>query len=583
MKMLFLINTYLTVGVLMMANACHSPKSSLEPKAPLLQGLGDHTLDITTVSELAETYFNQGFNLTYGFNHDEAERSYREAVRQDSTCAMCYWGVAQVLGSNYNVAMSDDVKQEASRMIKLAQQYAEDASDWERGLIEATAIRYNYEKTDEQQVLDADYAEALRQLHKQIPEHIDIAALYAEALMILHPWDLYTRDGQPKAWTPQITALLEEILKKAPDHAGAHHLYIHAIEASAKPEVALASADKLGSLMPGAGHIVHMPSHIYIRTGKYHEGSVVNEKAIEVDSLYLDACAKQGVYPLMLFPHNIHFLAATAALEGRGETSINAAYRVAAHTDNTVIRDEGWQTLQHYLMIPHYVLVKFAQWDHILTLEQPDEDLLYPNAVWLYARGMALAGKGQLEKAREALSEVQKIGQNPELEKITIWELNSSVQLVQIAERVLEAEILRKEGQRKEAIALLKEAVALEDQLNYNEPPDWFFSVRHPLGALLLEDGQYVEAEKIYREDLFFMPENGWALNGLYQSLRKQNKKEAAADVKARFEKAWQYADIELESSEVKAMAYQNISGEAPFGSYLAGIGQFTMCGSKNQ
>ncbi|MEK6477119.1 hypothetical protein WJR50_06280 [Catalinimonas sp. 4WD22] len=582
MKMLFQIATYLTVGILMMASACHSPQSSLDPKAPLLQGLGDHTLDITTDSTLAETYFNQGFNLTYGFNHDEAERSYREAVRQDSTCAMCYWGVAQVLGSNYNVAMSDDVKQEASRMIKLAQQYAEDVSDWERGLIEATALRYNYDKSDEQPVLDADYAEALRQLHEQLPEHIDIAALYAEALMILHPWDLYTRDGQPKAWTPQITALLEEILKKAPDHAGAHHLYIHAVEASAKPEVGLASADKLGSLMPGAGHIVHMPSHIYIRTGKYHEGSVVNEKAIEVDSLYLDACASQGVYPLMLFPHNIHFLAATAAFEGRGETSINAAYRVAAHTDTTVIREEGWQTLQHYLMIPHYVLVKFAQWDHILTLEQPDEDLLYPNAVWQYARGMAFAGKGQLTKARQALAEVKKTGQNPALAEITIWDLNSAVQLVQIAERVLEAEILRKEGKRKEAITLLKEAVEIEDQLNYNEPPDWFFSVRHPLGAVLLEDGQYAEAEKVFLEDLFFLPENGWALNGLYQSLSKQNKQNEAAEVKKRFEEAWQYADIALESSEVKAMAYQNISGEAPFGSYLASIQQFAMCGKSN-
>jgi len=578
MKTLPQLTAYFAISVLMMASACHSPISSPEPKAPLLPGLGDHQLEITTDSKMAKKYFSQGFSLTYGFNHDEAERSYREAVRQDSTCAMCYWGVAQVLGSNYNVAMPEEVKQEAARMINKAQQYAPNSTDWEQGLINATALRYNYSKTDEQPTLDADYAEALRQLHQKFPEHIDIATLYAEALMILHPWDLYTHEGKPKAWTPQITTLLEDILEKAPDHAGAHHLYIHAVEASDQPETGLTSADKLGSLMPRAGHIVHMPSHIYIRTGKYHEGSVANEKAIEVDSLYLDACAKQGVYPLMLFPHNIHFLAATAAMEGRGETSINAAYRVAAHTDTSMIREPGWETLQHYLMIPHYVLVKFAQWDHILTLEQPDKDLLYPNAVWQYARGMAYAGKNQLDKATQALEEVKKIGKNPELSKITIWELNSSVQLVQIAERVLEAEILRKKGEVQQAITMLREAVAIEDQLNYNEPPDWFFSVRHTLGAVLLEDGQFSEAEEVYKEDLLFMPENGWALNGLYQSLQKQKKKEAAS-VKRRFDEAWQYADIELKSSEVKSLAYQNISGDAPFGSYLAGIQTFVMCG----
>lgn len=560
-------------------SGCQSPQSTDVPQAPLFDNLGTYAMPVTTDSKLAYQYFNQGLNLTYGFNHEEAERSFREAIRLDTTFAMAYWGAAHVLGTNYNAAMEDELKAEAMKLTKLAVDNMELASDWEQDLIRASTFRYNYKKTDEQPVLDQDYAVELEKVYQKYSDNDDIATFYAESMMNLHPWDLYTKRGVAKPWTPKIVKLLEQVIARNPEHPGANHLYIHAVEASNTPERGLPSADRLGQEVPGTGHLVHMPSHIYIRTGDYHKGSDVNEKAIVVDSLYLAECKLQGMYPLALFPHNIHFLAATAALEGRGELAVNAAFRTALHTDTVMMREPGWETLQHYLMIPHYILVKFAQWDYILTLKKPDESLLYPLGVWHYARGMAYAGKNQIEKAQQELAKVKSIASNPELKNITIWELNSVDQLMAIAERVLEAELIRKQGDRESAIKLLTEAVEIEDQLNYNEPPDWFFSVRHPLGAVLLENGQYAEAEAVYRDDLFFIPKNGWALNGLYQSLLAQNKNQEARAVQERFEDAWQYADIELSASEVKPVAYRNIDSKSPFGSYLAEAPKITWCG----
>ncbi|MEQ9442576.1 MAG: hypothetical protein RIG62_26285 [Cyclobacteriaceae bacterium] len=569
------------VMMLWWLSCCQSPQSSNKLQAPLFDNLGTYTLEITTDSELAQRYFNQGLNLTYGFNHEEAARSFQEAIRQDTTCAMAYWGAAHVLGTNYNAAMEDQLKAEAQRFTKLAVVNMEGASDWEQALITAFTYRYNYDKTDDQSVLDQDYADELEKAHKRFPQSDDIATLYAESMMNLHPWDLYTKRGVAKPWTPKIVNLLESVLQRNPEHPGANHLYIHAVEASDDPARGLPMADRLGELVPGAGHLVHMPSHIYIRTGHYHKGSEVNEQATIVDSLYLAECKLQGMYPLALYPHNIHFLAATAALEGRGELSVNAAFRTTMHTDTAMMREPGWETLQHYLMIPHYILVKFAQWDYILTLRKPEDDLLYPQGVWHYAQGMAYAGKNQLEKARASLTAVKEIAEKPEMKEVTIWELNSVDQLLAIAWRVLEAEIHRKENDRASAITLLREAVVIEDQLNYNEPPDWFFSVRHPLGTVLLEAGKFAEAEALYRDDLFFIPENGWALNGLYQSLTAQNKKQEATAVKQRFEKAWQYADIELSASEVRPLAYRNIDSTSPVGSYLAEAPNLTWCGIK--
>ncbi|WKN43843.1 hypothetical protein [Tunicatimonas pelagia] len=567
-------------GLLLLGLAqCQSPQRSLSPQAPLFNNLGDYSLLVTTDSDRAQQYFTQGLNLTYGFNHAEAERSFREAIRLDSTCAMAYWGAAHVLGTNYNAAMENERKAEAQYLTQRAVANMSHTSDWEQALINASTYRYNYEKTDNQSALDQEYANELSKVYQQFPNADDVAVWYAESLMNLHPWDLYTKRGVAKPWTPQITDLLETVMERNPNHPGANHLYIHAVEASDSPERGLASADRLKNLVPGAGHLVHMPSHIYIRTGDYHQGSEVNERAIVVDSLYLEECQIQGMYPLALYPHNIHFLAATAALEGRGELAINAAFRTAMHTDTAMMREPGWETLQHYHMIPHYLLVKFSQWNHILTLREPDSTLLYPQGVWHYARGMAFAGKNQLAKAQQALASLKNVAANPALQDITIWELNSVDQLLAIAERVLAAEILRQQHNYQAAEVLLREAVGIEGRLNYNEPPDWFFSVRHPLGVVLLEMGKFTEAEAVYREDLFFLPENGWALNGLYQSLEAQNKVAEAKEVQQRFNQAWQYADIALSASEAIPLVYQNINSQSPFGSYLASVPKISWCG----
>lgn len=560
-------------------SSCQTDQESPKLEAPLFDNLGDYTLEITTESELAQRLFNQGINLTYGFNHNEAARAFREAARIDPACAMCNWGVAYVLGPNYNAGMEEEVEQEAYEASQKALALAENTAAWEKALIEAMVARYNYDKTDDRVQLDQDYADAMKKAYTQFPQNDDITAIYAESLMDLHPWDLYTREGEPKPWTPEIVTLLEQVIDRSPKHPGANHFYIHAVEASANPGQGLPSASMLTDLVPGSGHLVHMPSHIYIRTGHYHEGSLVNERAIVADSLYIVNCNAQGIYPLAYYPHNIHFLTACAALEGRGETSINAAFRVAANTDVSLMRELGYETLQHYTIIPFYVLTKFGQWDEILTLPQPEEDLIYPLAIWHYARGMAFSAKDEVQKAKEELGKVKEIAQHPKLKEITIWALNSVDHLVGIASRILEAELLAKEGDFDQAIALLNEAVAIEDGLTYNEPPDWFFSVRHTLGAVLLQAERLQEAAEIYQEDLNFYPENGWALNGLYLSLIRQGKQAEAEAVKVRFDKAWEYADIELEDSRVKAIAYQHIQQKPTFGSFMAEIPNAALCG----
>jgi len=548
-------------------------------QAPLFDNLGDYKIEITTNSELSQQLFNQGINLTYGFNHNEAARAFREAARLDSTCAMCYWGNAYVLGPNYNAGMEEDVEQEAYEASHKALALTGNAKPWEKALIEAMAARYNYDKTRDRAVLDQDYAQTMKKAYTQFPENDDITAIYAESLMNLHPWDLYTRAGEAKPWTPEIVALLEKVISRSPNHPGANHFYIHAVEASDNPDKGLEAASTLTDLVPGSGHLVHMPSHIYIRTGHYHEGTEVNIRASLADSLYIVNCNAQGAYPLVYYPHNLHFLAACAALEGRGEMAINAAFRVAANSDTTLMREPGLETLQHYTIIPYYVMAKFAQWDEILNLPKPDGDLIYPLAIWHYARGMAFSAKGDVQQAKKALAAIKEIKQNPKLPQITIWDLNSVDNLVIIASNILEAELMVKEGNFEPAIALLKEAVAIEDGLTYNEPPDWFFSVRHSLGAALLRAGRFAEAEKVYEEDLDFYPENGFALNGLYLSLMEQDRTTEAEAVKARFEKAWQYADIELEDSRVKVFAYQNIQQKPTFGSFVAKAPKATLCG----
>ncbi|RPE14261.1 tetratricopeptide repeat protein [Chitinophaga lutea] len=519
-------------------------------KAPLFEGLGGIDFRISTSVEAAQTYFNQGMMLAYGFNHAEAARSFYEATRLDSTCAMAYWGFAYVLGPNYNGGMEEDNFQRAYEAAVKAQSLSKNCTPKEIALIGALAARYVKQPPADRSPLDIAYASAMKKVYTRFPSDPDIGALYAEAVMDLHPWDLYDKKTKaPKAWTPEVLSVLEHLMKIHPQHPGAHHFYIHALEASATPEKALASARLLETLVPGAGHLLHMPSHIYINTGDYHLGSLSNIRAVEVDSIYTTACHAQGAYPLGYFPHNYHFLAATATLEGNAKLAWEAARKLREHTAEDVMRMPGWGTLQHYYTIPLYIAVKLSMWDTIAAAPSPERDLVYPRAIWHYARGMAFLGKHDAARAKKEMDSLNVLAADTTLQDLTIWNINTCADLVQIAAKVLSAGIALQQGESGRSVALLKEAVAMEDLLNYNEPPDWFFSVRHHLGAVLLKAGKHKDAEEVYRQDLKTWRKNGWALKGLYRALELQNRNDEARVAHAAFDEAWKYADMKINSS----------------------------------
>ncbi|MFT3981859.1 MAG: hypothetical protein QM687_15440 [Ferruginibacter sp.] len=519
-------------------------------KAPKFKGLEGIHFNISTNNKEAQEYFNQGMMLAYGFNHAEAARSFYEATRLDSSCAMAYWGFAYVLGPNYNGGMEEDNYQRAWEAAVKAKKLSANANEKEKALINALMARYAEQTPENRQPLDIAYAAAMKTVYKQYPSDPDIGALYAESMMDIHPWDLYdNKTKKARQWTPELLAVLEHLIRLNPLHPGAHHFYVHALEASATPEKALPSAKLLETLVPGAGHLLHMPSHIYINTGDYHQGSVSNIEALKIDSSYITACHAQGAYPLAYYPHNYHFLAATATLEGHSQLAWTAAIKMQQQTAVDVMRMPGWGTLQHYYTIPYYIAIKFALWDTILALPSPANDLVYPKAIWHYARGMAFLGKQNTGAAQKELTALSVLAADSSLEKLTIWNINTTADLVRVAEKVLSAAIAAKQSNTNASIALLKEAVAIEDNLNYNEPPDWFFSVRHYLGEVLLKAGKYNEAEAVYRQDLQKWRKNGWALIGLFNALQLQKKTKEAQLVKAEFDKAWQYADVQLTSS----------------------------------
>ncbi|HQW83457.1 MAG TPA: hypothetical protein PK987_03300 [Ferruginibacter sp.] len=519
-------------------------------KAPRFEGLEGVDFKISTSNNEAQQYFNQGMMLTYGFNHAEAARSFFETSRLDSNCAMAWWGYAYVLGPNYNGGMEPDHYERAYNAMIKANTLAANCTPVEKELIAALQRRYIKTPPEDRSSLDKAYAAAMKKVYVQFSSNPDVGALYAESLMNLHPWDLYDKQSKKaKAWTPELLAVLEYLMKTNPMHPGAHHFYIHALEASATPEKALPSAYLLDTLVSGAGHLMHMPSHIYINSGQYHLGTLSNLRAIEVDSVYSTACHAQGVYPLAYYPHNIHFLTATAALEGNSKLAWWAAIKLQEHTAKDLMQDPAWGTLQHYYSIPFYIAVKFGMWDTILSLPQPPKNLVYPQAIWHYAKGMAYLGKKDIALAQKEWLQLKTLVADTVLKQITIWNINTTADLVQIATNVLQAEIDAAKNQLASAIPLLQDAVAIEDQLNYNEPPDWFFSVRHHLGAILLKAGHHAEAEKVYQKDLQTWKTNGWALIGLYHSLQAQKKEAEAQKIKTTFDEAWQYADIKITSS----------------------------------
>ncbi|HET6556174.1 MAG TPA: hypothetical protein VFG54_02605 [Prolixibacteraceae bacterium] len=525
-----------------------------ENKAPLFEGLDVLDFPISTDNKLVQKYFNQGLVLAYGFNHAEAARSFHYATKLDPNCAMAFWGYAYVLGPNYNAGMEDDHYERAYEAIQKAIALSKNnATPKEIAMINALSKRYVKEPVEDRNVLDVAYSKAMGEVFKAFPDDADIGTLYAESQMNLHPWDLFDKQGQAKEWTPEIIATLDKVLKINPKHCGAHHFYIHAVEASTEPEKGLYSAQLFDEgLVPGAGHLVHMPSHIYIRTGDYHKGTMSNIQAIKKDSAYVSACNAQGAYPLAYYPHNYHFMAATATLEGNSEWAIKAAKRTAEHANQQLMKEPGWGTLQHYYTIPYNVYVKFGKWKEILEMSNQDTSLKYPEAVRHYARGMAYLGLNDLTNSKKELQFLEKYADDESLKELTIWEINSVYDLLQIAQRVLKAEIMATEARYDESIALLKEAVKMEDKLNYNEPPDWFFSVRHHLGSIQIEAGKYKDAITTFEEDLNRLPKNGWAHHGMKLAYTKLNDNDKLKEMDQKLANSWATADIELSNSRIK-------------------------------
>ena len=541
--MLSIVTGLLVLPGIGMPLHAQAPAESL----PLLEGLGGHHYPISTDVPMAQQYFDQGLVLAYGFNHAEAARSFREAQTLDPACAMCYWGEALVLGPNINAPMEPSVVPRAYAAVEKVLTLREQATEKERALIQAVSKRYSQEALKDRSPLDVAYAEAMRGVAKQFPDDPVIGALLAEAMMDLHPWDFWSKGGEAKPWTPEIVATLEGVLEKTPDHPLANHLYIHVMEASPHPEKAIPSAERLPTLVPGSGHLVHMPAHIYIRVGRYRDAVLANQRAVKVDEHYLSHTHEESIYTAAYVPHNYHFLWAAAIKIGRQQLAKQAALDTAAHVDPVMMRDPGFAgTLQHFWLLPLYTKALFGNWPEILAEPAPPADLPYPTAVWHYTRGMAYVRQGKLEAAQQELARLQEIAHDPAVANLTIFDLNPVPVIINIAGAVLAGEMGAAQGNYETAVGQLRLAVQHEDGLNYTEPKDWYLPARQVLGAVLLEAGKPVEAEQAFREDLRDHPQSGWSLFGLEQSLRAQGKTDEAGDVRQAFQQVWSDANVTL-------------------------------------
>jgi hypothetical protein len=516
--------------------------------APRLQNLGPHTFPVTTLSRDAQLFMNQGLNLAYGFNHAEAGRSFREAARLDPDCAMAYWGQALVLGPNINAVMDAANEAPAYELAQKAVSLKSKASAREQAYIDALAKRYTG-KAEARAAADKAFAEAMREVANKFPDDLDAQSLYAESMMDLRPWGYWMPDGEPNPGTAEIVSLLESVIERDSHHPLALHLYIHLMEPTETPEKAEVASDRLLTLMPGAGHMVHMPSHIYQRIGRFADAAKSNELAVAADEDYISQCNAQGLYPMGYYPHNVHFLWFAATMDGRGQLAIENARKLAAKAPNEALKE--MPLLAGFAVVPYYALTRFGRWDEMLKEQAPPADNLYMTGIWHYARGQAFLGKGKLAEAEKELAEVKRIALDPALD-FKLFSPNTAVAIFSIAPEVLGGEIEATKKNYDAAISHLERAVRLEDSLVYTEPSEWHYPPRHTLGAVLIEAGRPREAETIYWEDLRRNRENGWALYGLTKALEAQGKTEQAALTKQRFEKAWSRADVKLTSSRMR-------------------------------
>lgn len=520
---------------------------STQQIAPLFENLGNLEFKISTKNQLAQTFFNQGLKLTYAFNHAEAHRSFLEAARLDSNSAMTFWGQAYTLGPNINDPLPDDErKAKSNEALAKAVKYAARATPKERALIEALKSRYSNDLTKDIEVLNMDYMNAMAKVLQKFPKDADVQVLYAEAVMNTVPWNYWDAEGNPSPNIAEAKAALEKAMEINPDHPGAHHYYIHMVELP-KPDLGVASADKLGGLMPAAGHIVHMPSHIYIRVGRYKDAVESNQKAILADEDYISQCYSQGLYPLGYYPHNIHFLWSASSLLGDSQVAIDAAKKTAEKVPTGQLVELPF--LQNFASTPLLAYTRFGKWNDILTIPAPSAEIKHLTLIRHYARGIAFIRKGNAKEAQEELDAIEEIKKDPELKDLVATSNNDSESIANIAYEVVAGELAALNGDLTKAVKHLEMAVALEDKLVYTEPAAWYIPTRQNLGALLLKDKKYEDAEKTYKEDLNILRQNGWSLMGLFQSLKAQGKMNEANTIKAEFDTAWKYADIEIETS----------------------------------
>ena len=523
------------------------PKPKPQTLNVLVPGLGSLHHAVTTSNPEAQAFFDQGLSLIYAFNHDDAARSFRHALDLDPKCAMAWWGVALATGPNYNdTDIGGERGKAAYEAIQKARELESLITPAEKAYIEALAQRFSANPKTAQQKLFESYRDAMAQLYKQFPDDADAGTLYAESIMDLHPWQLWTADGKPAEGTEELVRVLQLVLARFPDHPGANHFYIHAVEASPHPELALASADRLGGLTPGAGHLVHMPSHIYVRVGDYPNAALANQKASAVDEAYIGSYHATGAYPSMYYSHNLHFLAYAAAMEGNLKGALDATSRLEAN----IASHHGMSSMEQFNVTRMVVLVRLARWQEITKLPQPESRLRVTNMAWHFARGMAYAAQGQPGKAEDERKSLAKL-----LAAVTPDEpfgFNRVREVMGIALNMLDAKIDSTRHDYRAAVTELDKAVKTYDALHYDEPPDWYLPPREQLGGVLLASGKAAEAEEAFRADLRQNPNNGRSLFGLAEALKAQGKTNEAAETASRFQESWKNADVELKVEDLR-------------------------------
>ena len=549
MKLLFIAFTVLLLFTGALAQHDHHSSNEAKPMT-LNTGLGEVSHPVSTSNQQAQRFFNQGLALVYGFNHDEAVRSFKRAAELDPKLAIAHWGVSLALGPNINQPIDAEHEQAAYEALQKARALAAGASEAERAYIEALTKRYSNDPKANLSKLDVDYKNAMADVARRYPDDLDAATLYAESLMDLRPWQFWSSNGKPAEGTEEIVAVLESVLRRNPDHLGANHYYIHAVEASPHPEWALPSAQRLKVLAPAAGHLVHMPAHIDIRTGYYEAAARSNAYAAEADREYFKATGEQGMYPMMYYSHNLHFLAVANSMQGRYQDAKRAADQLNEHLAGYLkaggpMIEAMVPMIDAFTPTPTLIMVRFRRWEDILKTPQPDHKLVVTSTLWHFARGMAYASTGKIESAEKEQSLVASAVKTFPADAM-YGPLNKLSTVLGIIENVLSAKIVIAKADKRSSIAFLKKAVELQDSRNYTEPEDWYIPVRESLGAALISNGEPAEAERVFRMEIEQHPRSGRALFGLRESLTAQGKKLAAELAGKEFEVAWKNADTTL-------------------------------------